>query len=151
MRSAFVLVAALIAVQVCSSAICGAGILIAEDAVKASATLEGKKMEFPEKGVAGGVRATTALLESCHDRSQGTLADLKKAQEGDHVRLLFAMPVTVTVGREKLEITELVLTQPLNTGVFWLRVGNKVVRCTKYRFEKEQDFVAWRNEAKLTK
>lgn len=146
MRSAFVWLAALIAVQACSSVFCSA-----EDTVKASATLEGKPMEFPEKGVAGGVKATTALLESGHDRSDGTLADLKKAQEGDHIRLLFAKPVTVTVGREKLEMTELVLTQPLHTGVFWLRVGDKIVRCTKYKFEKEQDFVTWRNEAKFTK
>src|SRR4051812_10260146 len=93
----------------------------ADDVPKASAILDGKKMQFPEKGIGSGVRATTALLESCHDRSEGTAADLKKAQEGDHVRLVFAKPIAVVVGGEKLEATELVFTQPLNTGVFWLR------------------------------
>ena len=121
----------------------------ADDAPKASATLDGKKMQFPAKGIAGGVQATTALLESCYDKSEGTAADLKKAQEGDHIRLVFPKPIAVMVGGEKLDVTELVFTQPLNTGVFWLRVGDKVVRCTKYRFEKEKDFIAWRNEAKV--
>jgi hypothetical protein len=118
------------------------------EGVKASATLAGKKMSFPQKGVAGGARATVALLESCHSMSEGTAADLKKAQEGDHVRLVFAMPVAVTVLGRRMAVSELVLTQPLNTGVFWLRVGNKVVRCTKYEVQKEQDFVTWRRQAR---
>ncbi|MFO0872245.1 MAG: hypothetical protein U0935_25235 [Pirellulales bacterium] len=143
MRWAIVLVAALLAAEVRGADDA------ADDAAKASATLDGKKMQFPEKGVAGGVRATTALLESCTDKSEGTSADLKKAQEGDHVRLVFAKPIAVIIGGDKLEVTELVFTQPLNTGVFWLRVGDRVVRFTKYRFEKEQNFVAWRNEARV--
>ena len=139
MRCAVVLVAAFLVAEARG----------ADDAPRASATLDCKKMQFPENGLAGGVKATIALLESCHDRSEGTAADLKKSQEGDHVRLVFAKPIAVVVGGEKLEVAELVFTQPLNTGVFWLRVGDKVVRCTKYRFEKEKDFMAWRNEAKV--
>ncbi len=54
----------------------------AYNAPKASATLDGKKCKFPETGIADGVKATTALLESCHDKSEGTAADLKKAQMG---------------------------------------------------------------------
>ena len=45
----------------------------------------------------------------------------------------------------------MVLTQSLNTGVFWLRAGDRVVRCTKYEFKKEKDFVAWRNQARVEK
>jgi hypothetical protein len=137
MRSGIVLFAVLVAVEV------GA----ADDAPKASAILDGKKLRFPEAGVAAGVKATTALLESSRDKSDGTVAELTKAQQGDHVRLVFPKPVAVMVLGENLAVAELVLTQPLNTGVFWLRVGDKVVRCTKYRFEKEQDFLAWRKEA----
>ena len=123
----------------------------ADDEVKASGRLGGKKVQFPAKSVAEGVKATVGLLESCSSASDGTVAytaaDLKKAQEGDHVRLVFAKPITVTVLDNKIEVSELVFTQPLNTGVFWLRVGNDVVRCSKYRFEKERDFVAWRDQA----
>ena len=136
MRYAIVLVAAF-----------SAGVRGADDASKATATLQGKKMQFPEKGLATGVKATTALLESCAHKIEGTAAELKKAQEGDYVRLVFAKPVTVTVLDEQLEVSELVFTQPLNTGVFWLRVGDKVVRCTKYTIEKEKDFMAWASDA----
>ena len=120
----------------------------ADDAPKASATLDGTRMQFPEKGVAGGIKATAALLDTCGVKSEGTVAELNKAREGDHVRLVFAKPVAFMVRSEKLEVSELVFTQPLNTGVFWLRVGDKVVRCTKYESEKLKDFVAWRDEAK---
>jgi hypothetical protein len=139
MRCVIVLVTVLLAAEVHG----------ADAAATASATLDGKKMQFPEKGVAGGVQATIALLESCHASGEGTPDDLKKAQEGDHVRLVFAKPVAVRVLNEELEVSELVFTQPLNTGVFWLRVGDKVVRCAKYEVEKEKDFIAWRNEARV--
>ena len=141
MRCALVLVAAVFVAEASG----------ADDAAKASATLEGTKMQFPEKGVAGGVKATLALLESCHHKIDGTAADLKKARQGDHVRLLFARPVAVTVLDERLEVSELVLTQPLNTGVFWLRCGGKVVRCTKYEPQKEKEFLVWRNQARAAK
>jgi hypothetical protein len=125
------------------------------DAIEASGTLDGKKVWFPAKSLAEGARATIDLLESCHDASDDTvtytLADLKKAQKGDHVRLVFAKPVTVTVLRDKLKVSELILTQPLNTGVFWLRCSDKVVRCTKYEFKKEKPFLEWRRQARLVK
>lgn len=119
----------------------------ANEAVTASGRLDGKKVTFPETSIPGGVKATVALLESCHDTSPGTADELKKALERNHIRLTFAKPVTVKVGDEKLEVSDLVFTQPLNTGVFWLKVGDKVVRCTKYEFAKEKDFVAWRDQA----
>src|SRR5947209_2227204 len=109
MRCACVLVAVLFAAEAH-----GAG-----DGVRASATLDGKKMSFPEKGLAGGAKATVALLESCHSLGEGTAADLMNAQAGDHVRLVFARPVAVTVLGKKMQVSELLLTQPLNTGVFW--------------------------------
>jgi hypothetical protein len=139
MRSAFCLIVILFVAEVRG----------ADDDPKASATLGGKKMLFPEKGVAAGVKATTALLESCCSKSDGSDAELKKAREGNHVRLVFLRPIKVTVLDEKLDVSELVFTQPLNTGVFWLRAANGVVRCSKYRFEKEKDFVNWRNEARI--
>ena len=122
-----------------------------DDLPKASGMLDGKKVQFPAKGVAEGVKATVALLESCHSASDGTIAytaaDLKKAQQGDHVRLVFAKPITVTVLGAKIKVSELVFTQPLNTGVFWLRSGDRVMRCSKYEFEKQRRFEAWRNMA----
>ena len=62
----------------------------ADDAIKASGTLEGKKVQFPAKGVAEGMKATIGLLESCHSESLYDPDELKKAEKGDHVRLVFA-------------------------------------------------------------
>ena len=102
-------------------------------------------------------RADVVVLDSIGELAQlyqiatavfvgGSLADF-----GGHNILepaVFGKPIAVTVLGNKFEVSELVFTQPLNTGVFWLRAGDKVVRCTKYEVEKEKDFVAWRNEAR---
>jgi len=119
----------------------------AGDAPKATGTMDGKKVTFPEKGVADGVKATVGLLESCSSESLYEADEFKKAQQEDHVRLVFAKPITVTVMREKVEISELVFRLPLNTGVFWLRSGDKVRRYSKYRFQREEPFAAWLREA----
>jgi hypothetical protein len=119
----------------------------ADDAIKASGTLEGKKVQFPAKGVTEGMKATIGLLESCRSESLYDADELKKAEKGDHVRLVFAKPLTVTVLNDKVEFSELVLSLPLNTGVFWLRSGDKVRRYSKYEFQKENPFVAWLREA----
>src|SRR5947199_1636243 len=73
----------------------------ADDAPKASGTLDGKQLKFPEKGVANGVKATVGLLESCCDESLYDADEFKKAQQGDHIRLVFARPITITVMNEK--------------------------------------------------
>jgi hypothetical protein len=135
---------AVLVVLLLAAALYGAG-----DVATASDRLDGKKLSFSANGIAGGVRATSALLESCHSIGEGTAADLTKAQSGDHIRLVFAKPVAVEVLDRKLKMSDLVFTQPLNTGVFWLRAGNVIVRCTKYEPDKEKDFVQWRNEARV--
>ncbi len=122
---------------------------IAKSKTKASGRRDGKSVQFAEKGVAAGAKATLAILESCHslDAETGTVEDWKQAIEGDHVRFGFATPIAVSVLNDKFAITELVFTQPLNTGVFWLRSGNKVIRCSKFEYPKEKAFVEWRNTA----
>jgi hypothetical protein len=126
----------------------------ADDPIKASGRLGGEKVKFPAKSLAEGVKATVELLESCclcekddNDANQYTVADLTKARKKDHIRFTFSKPITVTVLDNKFEVSELVFTQPLNTGVFWLRCGNNVVRCAKYEFRKEKRFETWRGEA----
>ena len=119
----------------------------AEDTPKASGILEGKKVKFPEKAVADGVKATVGLLESCHDSSLYEADELKKAKQGDHIRLVFAKPITVRVVNEDVEVSELVFRLPTNTGVFWLRSGEKWRRYSKYEVQKEEPFRAWLREA----
>ncbi len=128
-----------------------AGSPATEDEVTASGKLDGKKVQFPAKGVAEGAKATIALLESCHSASDDTLpytaADLEAARKEDHIRLVFAKPVEVIVLGIKHKVLEIIFTQPLNKGVFWLRVGEKVIRCSKYEFQKQKAFEKWREQA----
>lgn len=125
----------------------------AEVPPKATGSREGKQLTFPEKGLFAGVKATISLLESCSDESAYKAEDLKKAEQGDHVRLVFAKPVTVLVMRQKLEVSELVFRQPLNTGVFWVRTGEKWRRFSKYTFDKarEDAFEAWLDQGRPAK
>jgi len=119
----------------------------ADDAPKASGTLDGKQVKFPEKAVAQGMKATVGLLESCHSESLFEADELKKALRGDHVRLLLPKPITANVMNEKIELSELVFRLPLNTGVFWVRAGNKWRRYSKYEPQKERPFEVWLREA----
>jgi hypothetical protein len=118
----------------------------AEDAPKATGALEGKKVKFPEKGIAAGVKAAIGLLESCHDESVYDADEFKQAGQGDHIRLAFAKPITARVN-EEVEFSELVFRLPTNTGVFWLRAGDKWRRYSKYEVQKEEPFRAWLREA----
>ena len=121
----------------------------ADDARKATGTLDGKGVKFPEKGVADGVKAAVGLLESCHDESVYQADELDKARKGDHVRLVLPRPITAEVMNEKIEFSEMVFRLPLNTGVFWVRVGvDRWRRYSKYEFRKEKPFVVWLREAR---
>ena len=114
-----------------------------DDAVEATRKLDGRSTRFPAAATEAGVKAVVGAVESCHSKNDDTLPytvnDLRKAQAGDHVRMVFSKPVTVTVLGEKLEVSELVFA----AGVFWVRDGEKVRRCTKYEHEKMKAFEEW--------
>jgi hypothetical protein len=74
--------------------------------------------------------------------------EFEKALKGDHIRLVCAKPITARVLGEKVEFSELVFRLPLNTGVFWVRTGDKWRRYSKYEPQKEAPFVAWLREAR---
>jgi hypothetical protein len=119
------------------------------DAVpQATGTLDGQPVKFPAKGTAEGVKATVGLLESCHSLSLFQADELKKALRGDHVRLVFPKAIAAEVMNEKVKFSELVFRLPLNTGVFWVRTGDKWRRYSKYEFQKEKPFEDWLREAR---
>ena len=123
----------------------------ADDVPKVTGTLDGKRLTFPEKGIADGVKATVGLLESCHDESLFQADELQTAETQDHVRLEFAKPIKVTLMGKEVEMSELLFRRPLNTGVFWVRAGDKWRRYTKYEFKKEEPFEAWLRTAQSAK
>jgi len=97
----------------------------ADDIPKVTGKLNGKQLKFPKKGISDGVKATVGLLESCHDHSLFQADELDKAEQGDHIRLAFPKPITVRIVNEDIEVTELVFRRLLNTGVFWVKTGDK--------------------------
>ncbi len=115
------------------------------DLPKVSGILEGRNVTFTEKARENALKAILPLLGSCHSADTGTEADLKKAETGDHVRLVLEKPIPIP--GEATEITEIVFTQPINTGVFWLRSGDRVLRRTKYEPAKTYAFEAWLRQA----
>jgi hypothetical protein len=119
----------------------------ADDTPKASGTLDGKHVKFPKTSIAGGVKAAVGLLESCHDHSLYQADELEKALQTDHIRVVFSKPVMARVCNEQIEFSELVFRLPMNTGVFWVRTGDKWRRYSKYELEKEKPFTTWLREA----
>ena len=117
--------------------------LHAEGPPKATRVINGKKSTFPDKSIRDGVKALAGAIESCHSASDGTVKytaeDLKKAQEGDHVRFVFSHPLAVDVLDKELDASEVVFAK----GVFWLVCAKEIVRCTKYEHEKMKLFEDW--------
>ncbi|MHC5540419.1 hypothetical protein ACYOEI_19535 [Singulisphaera rosea] len=119
----------------------------AENTLKVTGVRDAKKVAFSENDAADGVRVVVDLGESCHDESPFQSDEFENAPRGDHVWLEFSRPTAVKIMGEKIEIAELVLRLPTNTGVFWLRSGNKVRRFTKFEPQKVQPFGDWFKEA----
>ncbi|HEX3149277.1 MAG TPA: hypothetical protein VHR66_14480 [Gemmataceae bacterium] len=115
----------------------------ADEPTKATRVIEGSKTTLPDKSIADGVKLLTAVLESCHSRSDGTIRytaqDVTVARQGDHVRFVLAKPITVEVLNVRIKMSAAVFAN----GVFWLVCGNEVVRCTKYEFDKMKPFEEW--------
>jgi hypothetical protein len=123
----------------------------ADDAPKATGILDGKEVEFPEKVMTDGVKATVGLLESCHSSSVFEADELKKALRGDHVRLVFPKAISSRVMNKEIEFSELVFRLPLNTGLFWVRDGDDWHQYSKYEFQKEKPFLTWLRESEPAK
>lgn len=115
----------------------------ADDAPKVSGTRSGESLKFPEKGLADGVKAAVVLLESCRDESRIQPNELTEPPRGDHVRLVFAKPITAKIMKEEVEITELMFRLPTCAGVCWARSGDKWRQFDEYEIQKLDPFVAW--------
>jgi hypothetical protein len=118
-----------------------------DDSPNVTVTVAGKKVTFPEKGFADGVKASIGVLESCCAESLYEADELKKAEEGEHVRLVFAEPITVRVLSDQVEVSELVVRLPMGTGVLWVKSGDKVRRFAKFRPETIKPFTDWVDQA----
>ena len=81
------------------------------------------------------------------DETTPVLADLKKARQGDHVRRVFTEPVRVTIMDKAFDASEVVFTQPTNSGVFWLLASAGWFAATKFEPTNISSFNAWLKQA----
>jgi phage-related tail fiber protein len=100
------------------------------------------------------VKATVGLLESCHHESLNQANEFQKARRGEHIRLVFAKPITAWVNNEQIEFAELMYGLPMKTGGFWVRTVRTTDNLGQWRrygkceFEKAKLFRAWLREAR---
>lgn len=120
----------------------------AEIEPQSSFRLDGKPAKVADKSIADGVRATVGLLESCHDESPFAAEEFMAARQADHLQLVFAKPVAANVMSQKIEISELVVRLPLNTGVVWVRAGDRWRRFSKFEYLKTVPVTTWVESAR---
>jgi len=119
----------------------------AEILPQASGIIDGKPVEFPDEGMAVGLKGAVALLESCRDESRYEADERLQAERGDHVRLVLPQPISARILDEQIEFSELVFRLPMTAGVFWVRSGDQWRRYSKYEPQKEKPFQTWLGQA----
>ena len=115
----------------------------ADEIPKATRFIDGEKTTFPDKSIPEGIELLVAVLDNCHETSDGTVRyaadELKKARDGDRVEWTFPKPLRVEVRGKKLVLSEVVFAG----GAFWLRCGDEIHRFTKYTHDKMKPFEEW--------
>ncbi len=121
-----------------------------DQAAKVSGGIDGKQVTFRSTEIPAGVKVTLAMLQSCIDDSLYNADELKAAENGDHIRLLFSNPTKATVMEHQIEFSEIVFRLPEGTGVFWVHTADKWLRYSKYAPDKADKFDAWLRHARNT-
>jgi hypothetical protein len=115
--------------------------VMAEDTTNVTAVIKGKSVEFSPEVRAQVVQKSVDLLSSCiHMNSKpkwgtGTQPQsIADAQKESHLRLVFSSARKVQVPAEKvtIQVREMVITLPLNTGGIWVRTENRVIYFAKF-------------------
>jgi hypothetical protein len=98
--------------------------------------VDGKRLGFTPAAADRLAAAALRLLGSCTAALDDyTVEDWEKAKEGDHVRVRFPQPPTVTAERHTLKVPELVISLPLSSGRIWVRSDGRVLYFAKYNHE----------------
>jgi hypothetical protein len=102
------------------------------------------RVKFKEEAKRKVAEAGLAMLTSCsysHHPNEGELPQwedifLDTYYKKCHIHIRFDKPRTIkTAASEKVEVSEMVIVLPLNSGVIWVRSGDKAKRFAKYSVE----------------
>jgi hypothetical protein len=93
------------------------------------------RVEFKDAASEKVAEAALALLASCRHKD-GEITDwddlLRAAANKCFLRIRLPKPRPTTVNDDKLEVSELLVLLPLNTGSMYVRSGDKARRFAKY-------------------
>ena len=115
--------------------------VLAEDTKNVTAVIKGKSVEFSPEVRAQVVQKSVDLLSSCIHMdpkpiwgAPGQPQTIADAQKESHLRLVYSSARIVEVPVEKVtvQVREMVITLPLNTGGIWVRTEDRVIYFAKF-------------------
>lgn len=118
------------------------GSAMAEDAINLAGTIKGAKVAYTRNSRERIARKSVDLLASCiymnprpnWGASSTAPPGIENARKQSHLDLVFSTPQKVEVAAEKvtLDVKELVITLPLNSGGIWVRTDDGVKYFAKF-------------------
>ena len=91
---------------------------------------------FEEKDRDKIAEAAVKLLASCSSSCTSSEKDFESIFRQCHLHVKFAKPREVTADRQKVNVDELVVSFPTNTGGIWVRMGTDYRYFTKFACEQ---------------
>jgi len=91
---------------------------------------------FEEKDRDKVAEAAVKLLASCSSSCPSSEKDFDSIFRQCHLHVKFAKPREVTADRQKVNVDELVVSFPTNTGGIWVRMGTDYRYFTKFACEQ---------------
>jgi hypothetical protein len=90
---------------------------------------------FTEKQRENLADAAVKMLASCSSSCPSSEKDFESLFRQCHLHVKFAKPREVTADRKKIEVDELIVSFPTNTGGIWVRTGVDYHYFTKFKYE----------------
>jgi hypothetical protein len=115
-----------------------------------SVIINDKKMEFAPEVRAKLVEEAVELLSSCIHKDLEPGRRLKDAMKESHLSVKFPSPRRVEVPVEEItvEVQEMVITLPLNSGGIWVRSDKGVIYFAKFKHTIVQELEKLLKESK---
>jgi hypothetical protein len=92
-------------------------------------------LRFAEKDREKLAEAAVKMLASCSSSCPSSEKDFESLLKQCHLHVKFAKPREVTADHKKVQVDELIVSFPTNTGGIWVRTGEDYHYFTKFAHE----------------